>query len=112
MLFRILDEYMLDTSGEVRVVPPQNTSRTCPVCGHVAAENRPTQNKFLCVKCDYKNNADRVGAINILRVGQPHSACGSAETASARVNRTPRKRRSGQQQEPVEEIVRRTEKSA
>lgn len=29
----------------------------------------------------------------IFRVGQTRSACGSAETASARVNRTPRKRR-------------------
>ena len=105
MLFRMLDEYMLEMGGEVRVVPPQYTSRTCPACGHVAAENRPTQSKFLCVKCGYKNNADRVGAINILRVGQTRSACGSVEAASTQVNRTARKRRSGQQQEPIEETV-------
>ena len=75
----MLDEYMLEMGGEVRVVPPQYTSQTCPVCGHVAAENRPTQSKFCCVKCGYKSNADRVGAINILRVGQTRSACGSVE---------------------------------
>ena len=94
MLFRMLDEYMLEMGGEVRVVPPQYTSRTCPACGHVAAENRPTQSKFCCVKCGYKNNADRVGAINILRVGQTRSACGSVEATSMQVNRTARKRRS------------------
>ena len=28
--------------GKLVLVPPQNTSRTCPVCGHVSAENRKT----------------------------------------------------------------------
>ncbi len=39
----------VEMGGEVRVVPPQYTSQTCPACGHVAAENRPTQSKFCCV---------------------------------------------------------------
>ena len=34
---------------EVVAVDPRNTSRTCPACGHVAAGNRPTQEKFQCV---------------------------------------------------------------
>ena len=55
--------------GEVLAVPPHNTSRTCPDCGYVSADNRKTQAKFECVECGYKNNADVVGAINILNRG-------------------------------------------
>ena len=55
--------------GEVLAVNPRNTSRTCPACGHVSAENRRTQAKFACVECGYENNADVVGAINILARG-------------------------------------------
>ena len=55
--------------GEVLAVPPRNTSRTCPCCGHVSAENRQTQAKFACVECGYENNADVVGAINVLSRG-------------------------------------------
>jgi putative transposase len=55
--------------GDVLVVPPRNTSRTCPCCGHVSAENRQTQARFACVACGYENHADVVGAINILGRG-------------------------------------------
>ncbi|MGF6439772.1 RNA-guided endonuclease InsQ/TnpB family protein [Paraburkholderia youngii] len=51
------------------VVHPRNTSRTCPCCGHVSAENRTSQAKFLCAACGYENHADVVGAINILSRG-------------------------------------------
>lgn len=56
--------------GFLFAVPPQNTSRTCPCCGYIAKENRQTQVNFKCVACGYENNADVVGAINILRRGQ------------------------------------------
>jgi len=62
--------------GEVLAINPRNTSRTCPACGHVSAENRKTQAKFECVDCGYENNADFVGAINILRAGHARLACG------------------------------------
>jgi len=55
--------------GWLVVVPPQNTSRTCPRCGHVSADNRPTQARFRCVACGGEENADLVGAINILSRG-------------------------------------------
>ena len=55
--------------GDVLAVPPRNTSRTCPCCGHVSAENRQTQARFACVACGYENHADVVGAINILGRG-------------------------------------------
>ena len=56
--------------GFLFVVPPQNTSRCCPNCGHTAKDNRQTQANFECVGCGYQNNADVVGAINILKRGQ------------------------------------------
>lgn len=62
--------------GEVLAVPPRNTSRTCPCCGHVSAENRQTQAEFACVECGYENNADLVGAINVLAAGHAVLACG------------------------------------
>ncbi|MQS37531.1 RNA-guided endonuclease InsQ/TnpB family protein [Streptomyces katsurahamanus] len=54
---------------EVIAVDPRNTSRTCPECGHVAKENRPTQEKFHCVSCGHQAHADTVGALNVLRAG-------------------------------------------
>ncbi|MEV7173610.1 transposase [Streptomyces sp. NPDC093224] len=54
---------------DVIAVDPRNTSRTCPECGHVAAENRPTQEKFHCVGCGHQAHADIVGASNVLRAG-------------------------------------------
>ncbi|MFE5855379.1 RNA-guided endonuclease InsQ/TnpB family protein [Streptomyces sp. NPDC056500] len=54
---------------EVIAVDPHNTSRTCPECGHVTAENRPTQEKFHCVSCGHSAHADTVGALNVLRAG-------------------------------------------
>ena len=56
--------------GFVIAVDPKNTSRTCPCCGHTGQENRPTQSKFECVNCGYTENADVVGAMNILMRGR------------------------------------------
>lgn len=56
--------------GFLVAVSPQNTSRTCPCCGYTAKENRQAQADFECVKCGYQNNADVVGAINVLKRGQ------------------------------------------
>lgn len=68
--FRRQLEYKLAWNGGWCIaVPPQNTSRTCPCCGHVSADNRKTQARFECVACGYENNADLVGAINILARG-------------------------------------------
>jgi putative transposase len=65
--------------GKVLMVPPQNTSRTCPICGCVSAKNRKTQAKFSCVACGYKSHADLVGALNVLAAGHAVLSCG--ETA-------------------------------
>ena len=69
--FRRQLEYKLAWNGGFLIaVPPQNTSRTCPCCGHTAKENRQTQANFECVECGYIENADVVGAINVIQRGQ------------------------------------------
>ena len=60
--------------GFVIAVPPHHTSQTCPCCGHTDKENRPTQEKFECVECGYSENADLVGALNILARGRASSS--------------------------------------
>ncbi|MFA7531861.1 MAG: transposase, partial [Castellaniella sp.] len=72
---RQLDYKLAWKGGWLIVVPPQNTSRTCPCCDHVSAGNRQTQARFACVECGFEENADVVGAINILRAGHARFAC-------------------------------------
>jgi putative transposase len=68
--------YKSDWGGGLVVhVSPQYTSQTCPCCHFVSRENRKTQSAFLCIECGYQNNADVVGAINILRAGHAQLAC-------------------------------------
>lgn len=47
-----------------------------------SGENRQTQARFVCVECGFEDNADLVGAINILRAGHARMACGSNCTSS------------------------------
>ena len=67
--------------GWVIAVTPQNTSRTCQACGHVAKENRKTQAKFECVECGYRENADLNAARNILAAG--HAVLAHGESAQS-----------------------------
>ncbi len=72
-------EYKTQWQGGLLVpVPPQNTSRKCPDCGHTSAENRKSQEKFDCVSCGFSANADWVGAVNIREAGLASLACSSA----------------------------------
>jgi putative transposase len=64
--------------GEVRRINPAYTSQTCPCCGHVSADNRPSRAVFRCVKCDHSGHADVVAAHNILSAGLAASARGGA----------------------------------
>jgi putative transposase len=68
--FRRQCQYKQDWQGGlVIVVPPQNTSRTCPCCGHVSKDNRQTQAKFRCVECGLEAHADDVAGWNIEAAG-------------------------------------------
>lgn len=52
---------------EVRYVNPAYTSQTCSKCGSIHKENRQSQEKFECIECGFKLNADHNAAINIAR---------------------------------------------
>jgi putative transposase len=89
---RQLDYKLAWNGGWLVAVPPQNTSRTCPACSHVSADNRQTRAEFRCVECGFEENADVVGAINILREGLSRLACQANEVAR-------------RQQEPTEALL-------
>jgi putative transposase len=72
-------EYKTEWRGGLLVpVAPQNTSRKCPQCGHVAAENRKSQAKFVCGGCGFSAHADFVAAVNIREAGLASLACSSS----------------------------------
>lgn len=78
---RQLDYKLQWAGGHLIAVPPRNTSRTCPACGRVSANNRTCQAKFACVECGFEENADLVGAINVLRAGHARFACEVSDAA-------------------------------
>lgn len=54
----------------VEKVNPAYTSQTCPKCGHTEKANRNKKiHLFCCKNCDYKSNDDRIGAMNLHRMG-------------------------------------------
>ncbi len=63
--------YKAQLSGvPVHFVDPRNTSRTCPVCGYCAKENRKTQSSFVCLSCGFAGLADKIAAENIRVLGR------------------------------------------
>ena len=54
----------------VKKVNPAYTSQTCPKCSHTEKANRNKKIHFFCCKnCGYKSNDDRIGAMNLHRMG-------------------------------------------
>lgn len=52
-------------------VDPAYTSQTCPECGHTEKANRDKRNHiFRCTCCGYTSNDDRIGAMNLHRMGR------------------------------------------
>ena len=101
-----LDWKALRLGGHVHAVPPQNTNRTCPICGCVSKDNRKTQAFFKCVSCGHQGNADRVAAINIKELGRSSLACGESEkNAQAQVNSGRSKKLAPIQQQESTEVI-------
>jgi putative transposase len=101
--FRRQLEYKLNWNGGMLIaVPPHNTSRTCPACGHLAKESRLTQAEFACVDCGHEENADVVGAKNVLARGHRVAVCG--EDGSGRGRKIATKPASTKQ-EPTEATI-------
>lgn len=96
---RQLDYKLAWQGGMLIAVPPQYTSQTCPACAHVSKDNRKTQAQFACVECGHEENADVVGAINILSRGMkslssegadlPRIACGEMAQSGRSVKQEP-----------------------
>lgn len=56
-------------SNMIKVVA-KYTSQCCPVCGHVQKFNRDNKlHCFCCKHCGYRSNDDRIGAMNLYRLG-------------------------------------------
>jgi IS605 OrfB family transposase len=53
------------SGAQVVLVDPKHTSQTCSACGHIAAENRPSQAVFACQTCGHEEHADINAAKNI-----------------------------------------------
>ena len=54
----------------VEKVNPAYTSQICPKCGHTERGNRNKKiHLFCCKNCGYKSNDDRIGAMNLHRMG-------------------------------------------
>src|SRR5438045_7064921 len=51
--------------GMLVAVPPMNTSRQCPECGHTSGDNRKRQAQFTCVEYEISANAECGAAMNI-----------------------------------------------
>ena len=91
-MFRVQLEYKLKRrGGELIKVPPHHTSQKCPICGHTHKDNRKTQADFKCLECGYENNADLVGALNVLAAGLAVSshACGGIGAQGQPVKQEP-----------------------
>ena len=59
----------LNESSVIKVNPCY-TSQTCPICGHTEKSNRNKKiHLFVCKNCGYTSNDDRIGAMNLYRMG-------------------------------------------
>lgn len=66
-------------------VPAHYSSQTCPQCGNVCAENRPSRDVFRCSECDFSGHADVVAAGNL--AARHRAATAGACPAEAREKR-------------------------
>jgi putative transposase len=56
--------------SKVIAVDPKYTSQACPKCGHTEKGNRnKRKHAFCCRNCKYQSNDDRIGAMNLHRLG-------------------------------------------
>ena len=64
-------EYKAALNGSLCVaVDPRHTSQRCPKCGHTEQANRNKRtHSFVCKRCAYRSNDDRIGAMNLHNKG-------------------------------------------
>ena len=100
-----LERYAKKFGRTFLAIAPRYTSQRCSRCGHVHADNRVTQDKFVCTHCGFACQADHNAAMNILWLGQhPNaklkpaghagSACGGPVRPGVKARRRPMKQES------------------
>ena len=77
VLLELIRQKAEEAVVEVIEVNPCNTSRTCHVCGHVAAGNRNGE-AFRCQRCGHSAHADTNAAQNILLLGLSRQAAAAS----------------------------------
>jgi putative transposase len=82
-------------------VNPANTSRTCAACGHCAAWNRRSRDRFHCAACGHEHHADLNAACNIAARGQACEAAWRAAGSPLLPRQRPRLRRRKAATEPA-----------
>jgi putative transposase len=73
--------------GRVEKIRPAFTSQRCSACGHVDAESRESQARFVCTACGFADHAD-VNAARNIAAGHAVTARGGDRVARP-VNREP-----------------------
>ncbi|HEY9210833.1 MAG TPA: RNA-guided endonuclease TnpB family protein [Methylotenera sp.] len=100
--FRHQLEYkQLRLGGRVLAIAPHYTSQRCSCCGHIANDNRKSQDKFACVSCGYEANADLNAARNILAAGHAVLVCGEMVQRGRSVKHEPTEGTHKSAREPV-----------
>jgi len=74
-------------AGRVEKIRPAFTSQRCSACGHVDAESRESQARFVCTACGFADHAD-VNAARNIAAGHAVTARGGDGMARP-VNREP-----------------------
>ena len=65
----VLEDLKLNESSVINV-DPRNTSQKCPKCGWIESSSRDKKRHLFCCKgCGYRSNDDRIGAMNLYRMG-------------------------------------------
>ena len=74
---RLFLQYKALLAGVLLIaIDPRNTSRECAECGHIAKENRKSQDQFRCVSCKHEAHADINAAVNIGRAARKPAVLG------------------------------------
>ena len=66
IFFEMLEYKLKRNGGKLIKIDPKHTSQKCNKCGHISKDNRKSQSKFKCTKCDYEANADVNASLNIV----------------------------------------------
>lgn len=74
-LRQMIEYKAVRSMAKVIAVDPRYTSQTCPKCLNKDKANRnKKKHHFCCKECQYSSNDDRIGAMNLQRIGMEYIA--------------------------------------